>query len=118
MGRLIAKLFDFKTKARHRHAVQKRVVRPELVIMQRPPFGVRALGDIGDNRVKMNIGFRIAIGIMLEQSNGEIAGTNGLDLAARKNPCFGDIFLGPLQRLDHRRPVSFDDPFIAAHQSD
>ena len=86
--------------------------------MQRPPFCVRALRHIGDNRVKMNIGFRIAIGVMLKQSNRQIARSNGLDLASGKNPRFGDIFLGPLQRICDRCPVRIDNPFIAANQSD
>ena len=115
-ARLIAELFNGNSETRHGHTVEQAIERPETIIFEAEPFPVRALRDIGDNSMKMQIGFLISIGIMLKQANSEITGWHRFDLSLFYNSGFCSILLGPCQRCDHSFTICLDNTLITADQ--
>ena len=114
--RLITEFFDAASKVRHGHRIEQRIQRPELVVPQRPPFAIGGLGDIGDDRMEMRIGFLVAVGVVLEKRNDEIAGRDDFLAATHLDPGMGGIAFGPAKCFLHRLAVSFEDAFVAADQ--
>ena len=93
---------------------EQRVVRPELVVMQRVPLAIGALGGVGDDGVDMRLRVEIAVGVVLEQRDDEVAGLDRLGLAVLPFPRFGEVLFGPRERCLDRRHVGREQPFVAA----
>ena len=113
---LVAELFYSQTEARHGHGIEQRVVLPELVVSERSPFAIGSLGDIGNHGVKVCVGLLIAVGIVLEKSDHEIACRNHPFLASDVHAGFGEILLSPGQRLANGSAIGIEDTPVAADE--
>ena len=116
--RRIAELFNRKPEARHRHAVKERVERPKLVVLQCSPFAIGTFCGVGDYGVEVEVGLLVAVGIVLEQRHGEVAGLYRAQLPVFDEARFGRVLFGPSQRLDDRFAIGFDDPLVAADEGE
>jgi hypothetical protein len=114
----IAELFNRQAEARHRHAVEEGVERPEPVVLQRPPFAIGTFRGVGDYGMEVEVGLLVAVGIVLEQRHGEVAGLDRAHFPVFDEPRFGRVLFGPLQRLDDRFAIGLDDPLIAADEGE
>lgn len=110
--RLVAKLFDGDAKARHCYRVERGIELPQAIVLERSPLAVLPLRDVGDDRVEVEIGLLVAVGVMLEQADSEIACRLSDHLALLDYPGLGRVLFGPLQRLDDGFAVGSDDPFV------
>ena len=113
---LVAELFYSQTEARHGHGIEQGIVLPDLVIPQRSPFAIGSLSDIGNHGVKVCVGFLIAVGIVLEQPDHEIARPDHSLLASDIHAGFGEILLGPGQRLADGSAIGIEDTSVAADE--
>ena len=113
---LVAKLLDCDPEARHGDRVEQSAKRKEPVVLERSPLAVLALGHIGNDGMEVQIGLLVAIGIMLEKADREIASRNGLDLASVDKAGFSGILLGPCERLCYRLAIGSNDPLILSDQ--
>lgn len=59
----------------------------------------------------------IAVGIVLEQGDSQVAGDRA-HLAVLDEPRLGSVLFGPLQGLNDRFAVGFDEPFITADKGE
>ncbi len=89
---------------------------PELVVSQRSPFAIGSLGDIGNHGVKVRVGFLIAVRIVLEQPDHKIARRDHSLLASDIHAGFGEILLGPGQRLADGGAIGIEDTPVAADE--
>ena len=113
---LVAELFYGQAEARHGHGIEQRVVLPDLVIPQRSPFAIGSLGDIGNHGVKVRVGLLIAVRIVLEKPDHEIARRDHPFLASDLHAGFGEILLGPGQRLADGSAIGIEDTPVAADE--
>ena len=115
---LVAELFYSQTEVRHGHGIEQRVVLPDPVIPQRSPFAIGSLGDIGNHGVKVRVGLLIAVRVVLEKPDHEIACRDHPLLASDFHAGFGEILLGPGQRLADGRAVGIEDTSVAADEGE
>src|SRR3546814_18868990 len=64
--------------------------------------------------MEMEVGLLVAIGIVLEQRHGEIAGLHGPHFPVIDETRFCRILLGPLERFHHGLALGLNDPLVAA----
>ena len=92
---LVAELLDARAKARHRDRIEERVQGPQPVVLESAPDAVGSARHIGDDRMEMQIGLLIAVRVVLEKTDREIAGGDRAHLPFLHEPGFGGILFRP-----------------------
>ena len=67
--RFVTKLLDRHPKARHRDRIEGSVELPKPIVLKGSPLAILALRHIGDDRVKVEVGLLVAVGVVLEQAD-------------------------------------------------